>query len=268
MTLSLFRSPRASNQIAARPQRRGAVLAECLDDVAADPPAVHLVGTVDQPLRAHLGVPLRQSGILAEAERAVQLDRGVDHMVHHVREIHFGDRVLLPQVKTLFRLVGDVQQHQPPDIELGGAFGEHELHRLAVGQQHAEGRALCHMRHGHVERALGLCNVVHAVTQPAIGEAVLAHVETVAFAAEQVVGRTFRSLISISEWPPWITSACGPSIAMFLMLRLILYPGFGNSTMKVEYCLWRGASGSVLAITSAMSATLADDENHFSPLRM
>src|SRR3979490_2771573 len=36
--------------------------------------------------------------------------------------------------------------------------------------------------------------------------------------------------------------------------------------MKVEYRLWRGAFGSVLAITSAMSATLADDENHFSPL--
>jgi len=38
--------------------------------------------------------------------------------------------------------------------------------------------------------------------------------------------------------------------------------------MKVECCLWRGAFGSVRATTSAMSATLADDENHFSPLRM
>ena len=32
--------------------------------------------------------------------------------------------------------------------------------------------------------------------------------------------------------------------------------------------LWGGAFGSVLAITSAMSATLAEDENHFSPFRM
>jgi hypothetical protein len=35
--------------------------------------------------------------------------------------------------------------------------------------------------------------------------------------------------------------------------------------MKVENCWWRGASGLVFAITSAMSATLAAEENHFSP---
>src|ERR1700730_2916977 len=38
--------------------------------------------------------------------------------------------------------------------------------------------------------------------------------------------------------------------------------------MKVEYCLWRGASGSVFAITSAISATLAEEEDHFSPFNM
>src|SRR3981081_4032508 len=36
---------RFSNQIAARGARRRPVLAERLDDVAADPPSVHLVGT-------------------------------------------------------------------------------------------------------------------------------------------------------------------------------------------------------------------------------
>ncbi len=89
---------------------------------------------------------LARMRILAEAERAVQLDRGVDHVVHHVRQIHFRDRIFLGQVHALFRLVGDVQQHQAADVELAGAFGEHELHGLAVGQQHAEGRALGHMR--------------------------------------------------------------------------------------------------------------------------
>ena len=53
------------------------MLAERLDDVLADPPLVHFVGTVDQPLRAHLGVPFGERRILAEAERAVELDRGV-----------------------------------------------------------------------------------------------------------------------------------------------------------------------------------------------
>ena len=106
---------------------------ERLDDVLADLPLVHFVGTVDQPLRAHLGVPFRQRRILGKAERAVQLDRGVDHLVHHVGMEDLGDRVFLPDVLALFRLVGDVQQHQPADIEFAGAIGQHELHALAVG---------------------------------------------------------------------------------------------------------------------------------------
>src|SRR5258705_3397144 len=52
-------------QITTRSQGRGAVLAKRLDDVAADLPSVHFVGTVDQPLRADLRVPLRQNGVLA-----------------------------------------------------------------------------------------------------------------------------------------------------------------------------------------------------------
>ena len=124
----------------------------------------------------------------------MQLDRGVDHLVHHMRQINLGDRVFLGQVHALFRLVGDVQQHQPPDVELAGAFGEHELHRLAIGEQHAEGRAFRHMRGRHVEGALGFRDIVHAVAQAAVGEAVLAHIETVAFAAEQIVGRHFQVL--------------------------------------------------------------------------
>jgi hypothetical protein len=36
----------------------------------------------------------------------------------------FCDRVLLPDVEALFRLVGDVQQHQAADIELAGTIGD------------------------------------------------------------------------------------------------------------------------------------------------
>ena len=50
------------------------------------------------------------------------------------------------------------------------------------------------MRGRHVQRALRLGDVVHAVAQAAVGEAVLAHVEAVAFAAEQVVGGHFQVL--------------------------------------------------------------------------
>ncbi len=76
-----------------------------------------------------------------------------------------------------------MQQHQPPDVELAGAFGEHELHGLAVGEQHAEGRAFGHVRDRHVQCALGFRDVVHAVSQATVGEAVLAHIEAIAFAA-------------------------------------------------------------------------------------
>src|SRR4051812_9411429 len=74
-------SARRLQQIPTDRARGRAVLAERLDDVLADLPPMHLVRTVDQPLRAHLRVPFGERGILAEAERAVELDRGVDHLV-------------------------------------------------------------------------------------------------------------------------------------------------------------------------------------------
>ena len=46
----------------------------------------------------------------------------------------------------------------------------------------------------HVECTLGLGDVVHAVTQAAVGEAVLAHVEAVALAAEQIFRRNLEIL--------------------------------------------------------------------------
>ena len=60
------------------------MLTECLDHVAADLPFVHFVRAVDQALRAHLRIPGGQRRILRKAERAVELDCGVEHMVHHV----------------------------------------------------------------------------------------------------------------------------------------------------------------------------------------
>src|SRR4051812_43355796 len=83
-------------QIPTHRARRGAMLPERLDDVLADLPLVHLVWTVDQPLRANLRVPFGERGILREPERAVELDRGVDHLVHHVGMEDFRDRILLP----------------------------------------------------------------------------------------------------------------------------------------------------------------------------
>ena len=137
-------------------------------------------------------VPGSQRRIHRIAQRAVQLDRGVHHLVHHIGEINLGDAVLVAQVEAFLRLVSDMHDHQPCDVELAGAFGEHELHALAFRQGLAEGRALGDVPDREVERALRHRDVVHAVAQAAIGEAVLAHVETVAFAAQEIFRRHFE----------------------------------------------------------------------------
>ena len=158
---------------------------------------------------------------VGEAERAVQLDRGVDDVVHHVREEHFGDAVFLADVHLVFGLVRDVHQHQPRDVQLARAFGEHELHRLALVELLAERRAVGHVRGRHVERALRHRDVVHAVAQAPVRKPVLAHVEAVAFAAEQVFSRDLQVLdLDLGMAAEDVRS--GPSIAIVGMSRLIL----------------------------------------------
>ncbi len=147
---------------------------------------MHFVGPVDQALRADARVPARQGRIEAVAQRAVELDGRVDHLVHHVRQKHLGDAVLLAQVHPLFGLVGDVHEHQAGDVELARAIRQHPLDALALRKRLAEGRAFDDVLGGHVECALGHCDVVHPVPEPAVGEPVLAHIEALALAAEQV----------------------------------------------------------------------------------
>jgi hypothetical protein len=119
----------------------------------------------------------------------VQLDRGVDHVVDHVRQVDLGDAVLLAHVHALLGLVGDVQEHEPRDVELARALGHHELDGLALIQLLAEGFALGDVRGGEVQRPLGHGDVVHAVTQAPVGQAMLAHVEAAPQAADDVLGR-------------------------------------------------------------------------------
>ena len=118
---------------------------------------------------------------------------------------------------------------------------------------------------------LGHGHVVHAVCAGwPVGQAVLAHVEPVALAAQQILGRHDQVLdLDLGVAAAQDVAESGPSLAAMVggSSRTMRYPGLGSSTMKVENCLCRGASGSVRAITRAMSATLAALENHFSPFR-
>ena len=163
------------------------MLAERLDDVLADLPLVHLVRTVDQPLRADLRVPFRQRRILAEAERAVQLDRGVDHLVHHVGMEDLGDRVLLPEFESAFHLVRQVQNHQPGQVELLGAVRQHPLDALPIGDPLAERDPLACACRRHVKRRLSFRYAPHPVPKSTVTEAVLPHREALPEAAEDVV---------------------------------------------------------------------------------
>ena len=148
-----------------------------------------LVRPVDEALRADVSVPGGKRRIERIAERAVQLDRGVHHVMHHVGEVDLGDAVLLADVHAVFGLVGDVHQHQAGDVDLAGAIGEHELHSLPVFEALAEGRALGDMLRSQIKRALGHGDIVHAVAQAPIGEPVLAHGKAHPFPAEQVFFR-------------------------------------------------------------------------------
>src|SRR5947208_846839 len=84
--------------------------------------------TSSQRLRADARVPAGERRVLAVAERAVELDRRVDDLVHHVRQEDLRDGVLLTQVHALFRFVCNVQEHQPRHVQLARAVGEHPLH--------------------------------------------------------------------------------------------------------------------------------------------
>ena len=86
-----------------------------------------------------MGVPSRQWRVGRITKRAMKLDRSVDDFMHHVREEDFRDAVFLADIEAILRLVGDVHQHKPRDVELARTFRQHELDALALFQTFAEG---------------------------------------------------------------------------------------------------------------------------------
>ena len=73
------------------------------------------------------------------AKRAVQLQRGIDDLVHHVGKEHLGNTVFLTQIHAFFSFVGDVQEHEASFVNLCCAVGQHPANALAVGQALTEG---------------------------------------------------------------------------------------------------------------------------------
>ena len=62
---------------------------------------MYFVRPIDEALRPDVRVPGRERRIERIAERTMQLDRGVDHFVNHVRKEHFSDSVLLSQIHAI-----------------------------------------------------------------------------------------------------------------------------------------------------------------------
>ncbi len=78
------------------------------------------------------------------------------------------------------------------------------------------------MRCRQIERALRHRHIVHAVPQPPVGQPVLPHVETIAFAAEQIFGRHHQILDLDLAVAAAHHLAQGPSMAIVLMSRLMM----------------------------------------------
>ncbi len=69
---------------------------------------------------------------MAIAQRAMKLDCGIDHLMHHVGEEYLGDAVFVSNVHAFFRFVSDVEQDKSGFINLRGAIREHPAHALAI----------------------------------------------------------------------------------------------------------------------------------------
>ena len=86
----------------------------------------------------------------------------------------------------MLHLVRDVQHHQPRDVQVTRAVGEHPLDPLPVRKNLAERLPFQRMLSRHVQRPLRLGDAPHAVPQAAIAQPVLAHREPAAHLSDHV----------------------------------------------------------------------------------
>ena len=126
---------RTLHRQAARRRPRRSVLLVGRDRALGDPPLVDLVGAVREARPARLQRHARERRVERVAERAVHLDRAVDDAVQGVRDEVLRHRHLAPEVLAAVDLVGGVQDHELPLVELHRRVGDHPLDALLVGEQ-------------------------------------------------------------------------------------------------------------------------------------
>ena len=148
---------------------------------------MYLVRSIHQPLGANARVPSRQRCIVTVAQRAMQLQGGIYHLMYHVREKHLGNSVFLSEVHTPLGFISDVHQHQARLVDFSGAIRQHPAHSLPVRQALAEGGAIRNVLRCQIQSTLCHCHVMHAMTQATIGQAVLTHIEALSTSTQNVV---------------------------------------------------------------------------------
>src|SRR5215208_1162193 len=109
--------------------RRCVVGAPLVQLAGGDDHLVHLVGAVGQPQHPQMPPQARQRRVVGHAERPMNLDRPVEHVHHHVRGGHLGQRDRLPRLALAVgvHLPGGVQDEPARGIDLDPRRGDEVL---------------------------------------------------------------------------------------------------------------------------------------------
>src|SRR4051795_3156917 len=158
-------------------------------DLPRDRLAVDLVRAVVEAGGARVAVHRLEREVGRVAERAVDLQRAVDDVVHDPRAEELDERDVLPRGRRALRvhLPRGVQRHQPRRLHLRGRVRDPVLDRLLVGERAAARLGVERALAEHVDRAPRDAEPAHAVVDAARPEALLSEEEAAPVFAQDVL---------------------------------------------------------------------------------
>ena len=196
---------------------------------------VHLVGAVVDARGALVAIPVGQRGVVGHAQRAVHLDRAIDHALQHVGDEELDQRDLIArgvEALLLDRPRG-VQHHQPRGVDLGARLGDPGLARSAGRQRLRPGPARAGRRGGTSgRRRARRCrsSACSGGCGPGRGRS-CAMAKPRALRAEPVgLRHAHAGVAQISAW----LAQPSPASPMIVMLRTSSKPGVSVGTMIID----------------------------------
>src|SRR5439155_22298340 len=163
------------------------VAGRVLQEPAGDHHAVDLVGPVVEAGVAGFAVHLLEWRVCGDAERAVDLDGPVDHVVEHAGAPELDEADLDPGLTSLVHGPRRVERHHPGGLDLGCRLGHVPLDLALLRQQRAVGVARVGPLAHELEGPLRLAEPPHAVEDPPRPQPLLGDDEAVASGPEQVL---------------------------------------------------------------------------------